>query len=763
MENKPFQRQRNREKKSLEAWASTQKRSYAAAWSWYVRGNIVSRHALRIIVQFMAACCGKSKTGDKQDEVEAMEEHMQTPLEPNTVPLARVHAILDHMSSQEVPRMAADKECDESETAKLLKQSSQIKSAVQVTASLWNRSLTHWPDTPIDRKGDRGTEQSGGAQPAAKQSSRHQDVSKKDVSQKSAYLNLNGVNAKTWLQDVYRRPKPPNREQKKLLEMVVDRCLQEAEELKQTGNSKELTEPERDCLFGIPGAGKSACIKWIIEFFTECLGWEPGVQFQCLASQNSMAALIGGATVHHWGGIPINAADAAEKVSSKGSGGDVDALYERCLGIRWLLLDEVSTLSPMLLGLLDSYLRRACKRHAYARRGNKSWRPFGGLNVLLCGDLWQLPPVKSIAIFGNPFKKELEFTEQRILQMFWKRGEDSIGQLLELKEAMRTKDTWLQEQLTQDRHGEESWEVYCFVHGLPTRNVGSWCPSTNAPTCGRPLCATLASHVWPELWRRRAVEGSWKLRVAYECETCAVERKRRCCVLQGGDDKRHQREPFAHAPFVHPFNAPKYHAQQLRAVNFAKATNRQVLWVIARDKVLTKSEDSAALDLARRQERFLELHDRDTAGVMGMLPLVLDMPVRFTNSENREQGVFKHSRGHLRGWCLTEDERERMRDIQGPEIVLKDRPLKLFVEVETATKEMPDTHGKGVFVLKLQHRPWTVDAAGNVKVLRSGFTIVPDFGGTAHAYCGTSLDACLGDLLPWHRKPSRDDALKAFT
>jgi hypothetical protein len=73
---------------------------------------------------------------------------------------------------------------------------------------------------------------------------------------------------------------------------------------------------------------------------------------------------------------------------------------------------------------------------------------------------------------------------------------------------------------------------------------------------------------------------------------------------------------------------------------------------------------------------------------------------------------------------LTERERERIKDIQDPEIVLEDRPLKLLIEVETATKEMPDTYGKSVFVLTLQHRPWKVDVAGNVKILRSGFPVV---------------------------------------
>ena len=40
-----------------------------------------------------------------------------------------------------------------------------------------------------------------------------------------------------------------------------------------------------------------------------------------------------------------------------------------------------------------------------------------------------------------------------------------------------------------------------------------------------------------------------------------------------------------------------------------------------------------------------------------------------------------------------------------------------------------------------------------------GFPVVPDFGGTAHAYCCSTLNACLGDLLPWSHKARREDAL----
>ena len=36
------------------------------------------------------------------------------------------------------------------------------------------------------------------------------------------------------------------------------------------------------------------------------------------------------------------------------------------------------------------------------------------------------------------------------------------------------------------------------------------------------------------------------------------------------------------------------------------------------------------------------------------------------------------------------------------------------------------------------------------------------FGGTAHAYCGATMSATLGDLLPWHKKPTLEDMLRAY-
>ena len=576
---------------------------------------------------------------------------------------------------------------------------------------------------------------------------------------------------KAWLSTLRASKEPPTAEQDRFLQRVVGRCCQERAELSKTSltskKERSLSEPVRDCLFGLPGAGKSTCIKKVRHFFEHCLGWEDGVQFQFLASQNTMAALIGGATVHSWGAIPVNAMQAGNKATSKSGDGDIDQVFLNALGIRWLILDEASTLSPALLGLLDAYLRRACERHPYALRGRHK-RPFGGINIVFAGDLWQLPPVKANAIFSNPFLGGHDFEEQKIFKMFWTKDPDSIQQTFVLTQSMRTVDPWLQAVLHADRYGEETWEMYCFTHGLPTRNPGSWMPDSNKPTCGNKTCLHLAEREWPLMWARSCgALSKWNLRVSMECMICATERARRCCIIDSKDPAAsgYMEEPFASAPFVHPFRHPSYHAQQLRTVTFAKANKRRLLWMTAHDAPAAGTTTTKGEKHELRKDRWLEFHDRFTSGIPGVLPLVLDLPIRFTESPNRlakEMGVFKNSRGRLRGWELPPEEEKRLAETTEAEVVLKNRPLRLFLEVDTATKHMPTVDGVPMYTLTIQVRTWSFDGHGKVKVLRYGFPIVPDWSGTAHAYCGSNLEACMGDLLHWTQRPRKEDALKAY-
>ena len=75
---------------------------------------------------------------------------------------------------------------------------------------------------------------------------------------------------------------------------------------------------------------------------------------------------------------------------------------------------------------------------------------------------------------------------------------------------------------------------------------------------------------------------------------------------------------------------------------------------------------------------------------------------------------------------------------------------------------MPNLYGEKVYALKAKRRTWTRDRAGNYKIRRTGFAVIPAFGGTAHAYCGDTLDAALGDLFSWKKKPTRDDMLRGY-
>ena len=82
-------------------------------------------------------------------------------------------------------------------------------------------------------------------------------------------------------------------------------------------------------------------------------------------------------------------------------------------------------------------------------------------------------------------------------------------------------------------------------------------------------------------------------------------------------------QKFAGAAYVHPYNQPKYHAQILRAVSFARNANERIYRCLADDWPLTADdEELSPEDTARMQETFLERHDRDASGIPGIFPLV---------------------------------------------------------------------------------------------------------------------------------------------
>ena len=104
-----------------------------------------------------------------------------------------------------------------------------------------------------------------------------------------------------WKEILKKSPKAPTLEQWRVLDNIYARIWQEQLEHKQGKQRTSLFESLRMLIQGLPGSGKSQLITWIRCLFEEVLGWCHGREFVCIAAFNTMAALIGGFTVHSWG------------------------------------------------------------------------------------------------------------------------------------------------------------------------------------------------------------------------------------------------------------------------------------------------------------------------------------------------------------------------------------------------------------------------------------------------------------------------------
>lgn len=142
---------------------------------------------------------------------------------------------------------------------------------------------------------------------------------------------------------------------------------QEALNILKTGKNVFLT--------GAAGSGKTHVLNRYIEYLRD-----EGINVAITASTGIAATHMNGQTIHSWSGIGIRETltenDIEKVINKRGVGA-------RIRRASVLIIDEVSMLHDHQLDLVDM----VCKA---AREDD---RPFGGLQVVLCGDFFQLPPV----------------------------------------------------------------------------------------------------------------------------------------------------------------------------------------------------------------------------------------------------------------------------------------------------------------------------------------------------------------------------------
>lgn len=129
-------------------------------------------------------------------------------------------------------------------------------------------------------------------------------------------------------------------------------------------------------LTGQPGAGKTYTIN-------EYVSWlqKNGVYPAITASTGIAATHIGGVTIHSWSGIGLSSDmtdDDIERLIDK------PWIREKVGSAKVLIIDEISMLDGKTFDLIDRVCRRAKHRDNVA---------FGGIQVVLVGDFFQLPPV----------------------------------------------------------------------------------------------------------------------------------------------------------------------------------------------------------------------------------------------------------------------------------------------------------------------------------------------------------------------------------
>ncbi|MFA5737089.1 MAG: helix-turn-helix domain-containing protein [Candidatus Paceibacterota bacterium] len=128
-------------------------------------------------------------------------------------------------------------------------------------------------------------------------------------------------------------------------------------------------------LTGEPGSGKTHTINQYIAYLREN-GVEPSVT----ASTGIAATHIGGMTIHSWSGIGVRRIldnYDLDKIAS------TEYLAKRIKRTKILIIDEVSMISAGTLEMVEAVCRTV--------RGRSE--PFGGLQVVLVGDFFQLPPI----------------------------------------------------------------------------------------------------------------------------------------------------------------------------------------------------------------------------------------------------------------------------------------------------------------------------------------------------------------------------------
>ena len=176
-------------------------------------------------------------------------------------------------------------------------------------------------------------------------------------------------------------------------------------------------------LTGAPGSGKTYVLNQFIQ-----LARAAKKRVAVTASTGIAATHIGGTTIHSWSGLGIR--DAISERDEKWLK-ENDRLLKRYNNVDILIIDEVSMIHGKRLDMIN----QVCK---WLRESDE---PFGGIKVILTGDLFQLPPINrgDTSIDFAHLSKAWKELQPKICYLSEQHRQEN-DPLLDLLEAMRAGD-----------------------------------------------------------------------------------------------------------------------------------------------------------------------------------------------------------------------------------------------------------------------------------------------------------------------------------